>query len=171
MAVRTCARRSRPGAESWALHSPAEAELGEPKMPPAPPCYSDAGSLQWPDNVAYSFQFMVSAPGRHLCPDLGERVMRMSSSLVAPSAVDIPSTVLLCSLTGAAMSQTTPGSALPCVTIEAPKQVATPQREERSQGSGRVVHRGRTSRSTQTATNAASSPEIAGFNLADGGRR
>jgi hypothetical protein len=79
--------------------------------------------------------------------------MRMSSSLVAPSAVAILSTALLCSLTGAAMSQTTPNSTLPGVTVEAPKQTAKPQREERSQGSGRVAHRaGRTSRSAQTAT-------------------
>jgi hypothetical protein len=74
--------------------------------------------------------------------------MRMSSSLFAPSAVAILSTALLCSLSGAAMSQTT----LPSVTIEAPRQVARPQRAERSQGSGRVAHRGRTSRSAQTAT-------------------
>lgn len=40
------------------LALPAEAELGGPKMPPAPPCYSDAGWLQWPDDEAYSFQFM-----------------------------------------------------------------------------------------------------------------
>jgi hypothetical protein len=79
--------------------------------------------------------------------------MRMSSSLVAPSAVAILSTALLCSLTGAAMSQTTPNSTLPGVTVEAPKQTAKPQREERSQGSGRVARRaGRTSRSAQTAT-------------------
>jgi hypothetical protein len=79
--------------------------------------------------------------------------MRMSSSLVAPSAVAIVSTALLCSLTGAAMSQTTPNSSLPSITVEAPKQTARPQREERSQGSGRVVHRaGRTSRSTGTAS-------------------
>jgi hypothetical protein len=78
----------------------------------------------------------------------------MSSSLVAPSAVALLSTALLCSLTGAAMSQTTPSSALPSVTVEAPKQAARPQRPEvTSQGSGRVAHRpGRTSRSTQTAT-------------------
>ena len=94
----------------------------------------------------------VDGPGQGHAPDLGERVMRMSSSLVVPSAVALLSTALLCSLTGAAMSQTTPSSALPGVTIEAPKQAARPQREERSQGSGRVVHRGRTSRSTQTAT-------------------
>jgi hypothetical protein len=83
---------------------------------------------------------------------MGERAMRMSSSLVAPSAVAILSTALLCSLTGAAMSQTTPNSSLPSITVEAPKQTARPQREERSQGSGRVVHRGRTSRSAGTAT-------------------
>ena len=80
----------------------------------------------------------------------------MSSSLVAPSAVAILSTaLLLCSLTGAAMSQTTPNSALPSITVEAPRQVARPQRPEvtPSQGSGRVARRaGRTSRSTGTAT-------------------
>jgi len=54
--------------------------------------------------------------------------MRMSSSLVAPSAVAILSTALLCSLTGAAMSQTIPSSStsLPSVTIEAPRHVARP---------------------------------------------
>lgn len=80
--------------------------------------------------------------------------MRMSSSLVAPSAVAILSTALLCSITGAAMSQTTPNSTLPSVTVEAPRQVARPQRPEVTpQGSGRVVHRtGRTSRGTQTGT-------------------
>ena len=85
---------------------------------------------------------------------MGERVMRMSSSLVAPSAVAILSTALLWCLTGAAMSQTTPNSPLPSITVEAPKQVTRPQRPEvtPSQGSGRVVHRGRPSRATQTAT-------------------
>jgi hypothetical protein len=37
------------------LALPAEAELGGP---PGPPCYSDAGWLQRPDDVAYSFQYM-----------------------------------------------------------------------------------------------------------------
>ena len=80
--------------------------------------------------------------------------MRMSSSLVAPSAVAILSTALLCSLTGTAMSQTATGSTLPSITVEAPKQTARPQRPEVTpQGSGRVARRaGRTSRSTQTAT-------------------
>jgi len=110
----------------------------------------DAG----PNETAGWIRGAVSAPGRHLCPDLGERVMRMSSSLVAPSVIAVLSTALLSSLSSTAMSQTATGSGtqLPNVTVEAPRQVARPQREERSQGSGRVVHRGRTSRSTQTAT-------------------
>ena len=78
--------------------------------------------------------------------------MTMSSSFVASSAVAILSTALLCSLTGAAMSQTTSGSTLPSVTVEAPKQTARPQRPEvTARGSGRVVHRGRASRSAQVA--------------------
>ena len=86
----------------------------------------------------------------------GRTSMRMSSSLVARSAIAILSTALLCSLSGTAMSQTATGSGtpLPNVTVEAPRQVARPQRPEVTpQGSGRVAHRaGRTSRSTQTAT-------------------
>ena len=50
--------------------------------------------------------------------------MRLSSSLVAPSAVAILSTALLCGPSGTAMSQTQ----LPSVTIDAPRQVARPQR-------------------------------------------
>ena len=141
MAVRTCASRSRPGPEH------------------------DAG----PNGTAGWIRGAVSAPGRHLCPDLGERVMRMSSSLVAPSAVAILSTALLCGLSGPAVSQTAAGSGtqLPNITVEAPRQVARPQRPEvtPSQGSGRVARRaGRTSRSTQTATgtpSAARSPIMA----------
>jgi hypothetical protein len=109
----------------------------------------DAG----PNGTARWIRGAVSAPGQHLCSDFGERVMRMSSSLVAPLAVAILSIALLCGLGGAAMSQTTPSSTLPGVAVEEPKQTARPQRPEVTpQGSGRVVHRGRTSRSTQTAT-------------------
>ena len=50
--------------------------------------------------------------------------MRMSSSLVAPSAVAILSTALLYSLTGAAMSQTTPNPTLPSITVDAPAAMA-----------------------------------------------
>src|SRR6478609_3157666 len=82
--------------------------------------------------------------------------MRSSSGFVAPSAIAILSTALLSSLSGTAMSQTATGSGtpLPNVTVEAPRQVARPQRPEVTpQGSGRVAHRAsRTSRSTQTAT-------------------
>ena len=82
--------------------------------------------------------------------------MRSSSSLFAPSAIAILSMSWLCSLSGTAVSQTATGSAapLPSITVDAPKQVARPNRPVATpQGSGRVAHRaGRTSRSTQTAT-------------------
>ena len=85
--------------------------------------------------------------------------MRMPSSLVTPSAVAVLSTALLWCLTGAAKSQTTSNSTLPGITVQAPKQTATPQREERSQGSGRVIHRaGRTAQPTQTATGTPGTP-------------
>ena len=63
-------------------------------------------------------------------PDLGGHVMRLSSSFVAPSAVAILSTALLCGPSGTAMSQTATGSAspLPSITVEAPKQVARSHR-------------------------------------------
>ena len=52
--------------------------------------------------------------------------MRSSSSFVAPSAVAILSIAVLCGLCGPAMSQTETG--LPGITVEAPKQVARPNR-------------------------------------------
>jgi hypothetical protein len=67
--------------------------------------------------------------GRHLFPDLGERVVRMSSSLVAPSAVAVLSTVLL-SGTAASQTATGPTNQLPSITVQAPKQVARPHRAE-----------------------------------------
>jgi hypothetical protein len=78
--------------------------------------------------------------------------MRLSSGFVAPSAVAILSIALLCALGGPAAPQT--ANSLPSITVDAPRQVARPQRTEVTpQGSGRVAHRaGRTSRSTQTAT-------------------
>jgi hypothetical protein len=85
-----------------------------------------------------------------------DTMMRLSSGSVAPSVIAILSTALLSSLSGTAMSQTATGSGtqLPNITVEAPRQVARPQRPEVTpQGSGRVAHRaGRTSRATQTAT-------------------
>jgi len=52
-------------------------------------------------------------------------VMRLSSNFVAPSAIAVVSTILLC---GPAMSQTAtgPASSLPSVAVDAPKQVARP---------------------------------------------
>ena len=54
--------------------------------------------------------------------------MRSSSSFVAPSAIAILSTALLCSLSSTAVSQTATGAAtsLPSITVVAPKQVARP---------------------------------------------
>jgi hypothetical protein len=66
------------------------------------------------------------------CPSWiwSEMIMRPSSSFVAPSAIAILSTALLCSLSGTAMSQTATGAAtpLPSITVVAPKQVARPHR-------------------------------------------
>jgi hypothetical protein len=74
-----------------------------------------------------------------------EMVMRSSSSLVAPSAIALLSTALLCSLGGTAMSQITAGPAaqLPSITVDAPKPVARPQRP--------VVSPQRAARVTNTA--------------------
>lgn len=59
--------------------------------------------------------------------------MRSLSSFVAPSAIAILSTALLCSLSDTAMSQTATGAAtsLPSITVVAPKQVARPQQVAR----------------------------------------
>ena len=59
--------------------------------------------------------------------------MRSSSSIVAPSAIAILSTALVCGLSGTAVSQTATGSgaSLPSITVVAPKQVARPHRPER----------------------------------------
>src|SRR6266702_1601889 len=61
--------------------------------------------------------------------------MRLSSKFVAPSAFAFLSTVLLC---GPAASQTATGSAasLPAVTVEAPKQMARPDRPKQVANTG-----------------------------------
>jgi hypothetical protein len=82
--------------------------------------------------------------------------MRTSSSLFTPSAIAILSISFLCGLSGTAMSQTATDSAapLPSITVDAPKQMARPNRPVATpRGSGRVAYRaGRSSRSTQTTT-------------------
>ena len=94
--------------------------------------------------------------------------MRMSSSLVAPSAVAILSTALLCALGGAAMSQTIPSSStsLPSVTVQAPSQVARPPHkpvQSANTGAGRrAAPAARTSAQTGTWTpSAARGPVMA----------
>jgi hypothetical protein len=87
----------------------------------------------------------------------------MSSSLVAPSAVAILSTALLCGLSGTATSQTTPSSPLPSVTVTAPEQRARPpQRQERAANTGAVFRRGPATRTAaQTAGGTPRGPVMA----------
>lgn len=66
----------------------------------------------------------VHLSGSHFRPGIGGHAMRLSSSLVAPSAVAILSAALLCGPSRPAMAQTE----LPKITVVAPKQVARPQR-------------------------------------------
>jgi len=97
----------------------------------------------------------VDGPGQGHAPDLGERVMRMSSSAVAPSAVAILATALLCGLGVPAMSQTTPSTALPSVTVVAPKEVTRPHRPVQSANTGvgrRAAPAARTSAQRPTRT-------------------
>jgi hypothetical protein len=82
--------------------------------------------------------------------------MGLSSRFVAPSAVAILSTALLCGLSGTAVSQTATGSAtpLPSITVVAPKQVARPHRPK--QVANTVA-----SRRTSPPTQAPSAPPTA----------
>ena len=48
--------------------------------------------------------------------------MSRSSSIAAPSTIALMSVILLCGLSGTAMSQTASNSTLPSVTVEAPRQ-------------------------------------------------
>jgi hypothetical protein len=79
--------------------------------------------------------------------------MRLSSSFVAPSAVAVVSTILLC---GPATSQTATGSgtSLPSITVDAPKQVAKPLRPERV-----ASRRTSSTARTPTAQTSSASPE------------
>jgi hypothetical protein len=70
--------------------------------------------------------------------------MRLSSSVVAPSAAAVLATVLLC---GPAASQTGSATLLPGITVVAPKQVARPHRPK--QTANTVISRG-TSSTAQT---------------------
>ena len=93
----------------------------------APACWlgGNFGSPQRIETGSACVSRLNSGQLNPVCHDLGERVVRMSSSLVAPSAVAVLSTVLL---SGTAASQTATGSTnqLPGITVVAPKQVARP---------------------------------------------
>jgi hypothetical protein len=83
--------------------------------------------------------------------------MRVSWSLVAPSAVTVLSTVLL---SGTAMSRTEPRSdatVLPGITVQAPKPVARPQRPQQ-----RAVNRNTVSRTVSRGTSQTARPTSAG---------
>ena len=83
--------------------------------------------------------------------------MRLSSSFGAPSALAILSTAFLCGPSGTAMSQTQ----LPGVTIDAPRQVARPQRlVARPQRPARTANRV-ASRPTSPTTQTLSAPPTA----------
>ena len=86
--------------------------------------------------------------------------MRMSSSLIAPSAVVILSTALLCGLSDTAVSQTATGSAtpLPSITVVAPKQVARPYRPQQAARPQRSRQAARPQRPQQVASTVASRP-------------
>src|SRR5256885_1742104 len=78
-------------------------------------------------------RYHAHTSGRHVSSWVWEdTVMRLSSSFVAPSAIAILSTALLCGLSGTAVSQTATGSGsqLPGITVVSPKQVARPQKPQ-----------------------------------------
>src|SRR5882724_260735 len=81
-------------------------------------------------------------------------VMRSSSRFVAPAALAVLSTVLLC---GPAASQTAtaPAAPLPSVTVDAPKHVARPNRPKQVANG---VASGRTSSTGQTPSARTPSP-------------
>ena len=67
--------------------------------------------------------------------------MNMSSSIVAPSTIALVSVVLLCGLSGTAMSQATSSSTLPSVTVAAPPHVARPHHGPGRMANSNVGHR------------------------------
>jgi hypothetical protein len=90
----------------------------------------------------------------------------MSTSLkfVAPSAIALLSTALLCSLSSTALSQTGTGSVpqLPSVTVDAPKQVTRPQRQvERPQRPARVTSTARSANTGASGQTSAQTPSYA----------
>ncbi len=108
-----------------------------------------AGHEAGPNETTGWIRGAAPAQGTAFMSGLGERVMRMSSSLVAPSTVAILSTTLLCALSVPAASQTNSGS-LPSVTVVAPKEAARPHRPVQVATTG--AGRRRAGKPAQTAT-------------------
>jgi hypothetical protein len=105
---------------------------------------------QWSNSeIRASLHGAVHTLGRVRPGFWGDMIMRLSSGIVASSAVAILSTTLLCALGGTAVSQTAGSStSLPSVTVVAPQQTARPPqayRPERAANTGPVR---RTARST-----------------------
>src|ERR1700754_243056 len=90
--------------------------------------------------------------------------MVMRSILVAPSAVAILSTALLCGPSGTAVSQTATGSTtqLPSITVQAPTQVARPHRPSQratSEGPSHVANTVGSRRESPTARTPSPAPD------------
>jgi hypothetical protein len=83
--------------------------------------------------------------------------MRISSRLVAPSAVAVLSTVLL-SGTAASQTATGPTNQLPSITVQAPKQVARPHRPKAGAAGATTVAARPTSPAPQTPPTTAQKP-------------
>jgi hypothetical protein len=103
---------------------------------------------------------------RTACPSWiwKDMVMRLSSILVAPSAVAILSTALLCGLSGTAVSQTATDSAtrLPSITVQAPKQVARlhrPSQVATPDGPSHVANTGASRRTSPTTRTPSPAPD------------
>jgi hypothetical protein len=84
--------------------------------------------------------------------------MRLSSRLVAPSAIAVLSTVLLC---GPAAPQTATDSAapLPTITVDAPKQAARPQQVATPHSPKQVANTGASRRTSSTVQTGSAAPD------------
>jgi len=83
--------------------------------------------------------------------------MRMSSSLVAPSAIAVVSTFLLGG-TAASQTATGPTNQLPSITVQAPQQVARPHRPKAGAAGANIVAARPTSPAPQTPPATAQKP-------------
>ncbi len=115
--------------------------------------------LSQPSVAQFGMYVTVHLPERDFRPGFGkDMVMRLSSSLVVPSALAVLSTAVLC---GPAASQIPTGSAatLSPVTVDAPKQVARPPAPQRAANTGASSRR--TASTAQTSSSTARTPSYA----------